>query len=440
MVAQAGLGAIRIVDANGSGDFTTIQDAIEAAEHFDTVVVRPGLYYERIRFNGTIVAVTSEDPNGNKITILDGGGSGEVVTFANSEVEPAGLRGFTIRNGETGVFCRGKDTSPLIENCLITTNETGVRGEDMPNPTIANCVVENNFSSGISKCSGLIRASVIQKNGGVGIAECHSEVVSSEIRGNEGGGFLRQFGDVRNCLIVGNQGHGYALYEDGSEVMPMASYARVVNCTIVGNSSDGVYLKGTTENGAHPVLQNCILAYNGGCGVYAWNKNPKKVEIGYSCLWGNSKDGLRADNDQILIVTDCLEDDRPWFVDSGYWNDGTWVEGDYHLMSTVGTWDPSQGWVQYPRNSPCLDRGDPSMATGDEPLPNGGVVNMGAYGGTLEASMSGGPVPICTEFPEMDFNRDCKVDLVDLGIFLEHWLECNLDPNGAGSTVAEHVD
>jgi hypothetical protein len=40
--------------------------------------------------------------------------------------------------------------------------------------------------------------------------------------------------------------------------------------------------------------------------------------------------------------------------------------------------------------SPCIDAGDPNCLVGDEPIPNGGHINMGAYGGTAEASKSGG--------------------------------------------------
>jgi L-ascorbate metabolism protein UlaG (beta-lactamase superfamily) len=38
--------------------------------------------------------------------------------------------------------------------------------------------------------------------------------------------------------------------------------------------------------------------------------------------------------------------------------------------------------------SPCIDAGDPNSPIGDESGPNGGLVNMGAYGGTAEASKS----------------------------------------------------
>jgi hypothetical protein len=64
-------------------------------------------------------------------------------------------------------------------------------------------------------------------------------------------------------------------------------------------------------------------------------------------------------------------------------------------------------------------------------MQHGGRINMGAYGGTAEASKSEGPKPMCTKYPEMDFNHDCKVNQVDLDTFMQHWLECNLDPEDA---------
>jgi len=43
--------------------------------------------------------------------------------------------------------------------------------------------------------------------------------------------------------------------------------------------------------------------------------------------------------------------------------------------------------------SPCIDRGNPNSPVGDELDPNGGIINMGTYGGTTEASMSIGQLP-----------------------------------------------
>ena len=63
---------------------------------------------------------------------------------------------------------------------------------------------------------------------------------------------------------------------------------------------------------------------------------------------------------------------------------------DYHLKSYAGRWDPgAEAWVYTDTEiSPCIDAGDPDDSVGEEALPNGDLVNSGAYGGTAEASKS----------------------------------------------------
>ncbi len=58
---------------------------------------------------------------------------------------------------------------------------------------------------------------------------------------------------------------------------------------------------------------------------------------------------------------------------------------DLHLKSVVGHWTPG-GWVSDGAISKCVDAGDPASDYSLEPQPNGGRVNLGAYGNTPEAS------------------------------------------------------
>jgi len=73
--------------------------------------------------------------------------------------------------------------------------------------------------------------------------------------------------------------------------------------------------------------------------------------------------------------------------------------------------------------SPCIDAGDPNSPIGYEPFPNGGIINMGAYGGTAQASKSYFGTPLCETIIAGDLNGDCKVDLADVTILMRHWLE-----------------
>ncbi|RLI99161.1 MAG: hypothetical protein DRP08_07515, partial [Candidatus Aenigmatarchaeota archaeon] len=63
--------------------------------------------------------------------------------------------------------------------------------------------------------------------------------------------------------------------------------------------------------------------------------------------------------------------------------------GDFHLKSQYGRWNGSV-WVIDDVTSPCIDAGDPEDDYSNEPEPNGGRINLGAYGNTPEASKSSG--------------------------------------------------
>lgn len=77
-------------------EYPTIQAAIFAANTLDRVLVSPGVYFEHIDFLGKPIEVASAE--GAAVTVLDGAGSGPVVTFQSEEGPSSVLRGFTIQN------------------------------------------------------------------------------------------------------------------------------------------------------------------------------------------------------------------------------------------------------------------------------------------------------------------------------------------------------
>lgn len=91
-------------------------------------------------------------------------------------------------------------------------------------------------------------------------------------------------------------------------------------------------------------------------------------------------------------------DSAPYFAQPGHWDpmgtpddadNDVWVDGDYHLKSQAGRWNQTtRTWITDDVTSPCIDAGDPDTSVGEEPAPNGNVINMGAYGGTIEGSKS----------------------------------------------------
>ncbi|GAG24433.1 unnamed protein product, partial [marine sediment metagenome] len=103
-----------------------------------------------------------------------------------------------------------------------------------------------------------------------------------------------------------------------------------------------------------------------------------------------------------------------------------WVDGDYHLKSQAGRYAPTtQSWVYDDVTNPCIDAGNPLSPIGAEPFPNGGIINMGAYGGTTEASKSYFGKPPCEIIVAGDVNGDCVVNFLDFRLMALHWCEDN---------------
>jgi len=85
------------------------------------------------------------------------------------------------------------------------------------------------------------------------------------------------------------------------------------------------------------------------------------------------------------------------------------------LLSERGRYLPMYGlWVLDEVSSPCIDGGDPMVDPTEERQPNGGVLNMGAYGGTACASLSEWQM-------KGDLDTDGVVNMIDFGIFAEYY-------------------
>jgi parallel beta-helix repeat protein len=236
-------------------------------------------------------------------------------------------------------------------------------------------------------------------------------IINNVIKGNYGGAIDCYYGAsprIINNIIVGNggSGHGGGIYCYGEGSSPL-----ILNNTIADNY-EGWHAGIDSTGGASPMSINCIL----------WNNSDNLVgcTATYSCI----EDGDKGEGNIHSI---------PMFVLPGHWdNAGTpddpwddfWVDGDYHLKSQAGRWYVNEGrWTRDEVTSPCIDAGDPASPIGYEPFPNGGIINMGAYGGTAEASKSYFGEPVCETIVAGDINGDCKVDFKDFAIMAFHWLK-----------------
>ena len=230
-------------------------------------------------------------------------------------------------------------------------------------------------------------------------SECGLTLVDCTLSGNGAehrSGALENYradAALTNCILAGNRS------ERGGATGNVGSRVAFTNCTFYGNRDpNGSAIACWAHEGSCPSdvrVSNCILWDDD---PETWNEDGSSIAVDYSDVrWGWDGDGVGN------------IDDDPYFAGPGSWNmngtrvdrsDDIWIDdGDYHLNSEAGRWDPSDPngpWVKDEVTSPCVDAGDSNCCVAFEPCPNGGVINMGAYGGTAEASKS--PSGVCATY------------------------------------------
>jgi len=299
------------VSSDGSGDYPTIQQGIDAAENGDVIILSDGIYTGQgngeIDFKGKSVTLRSEKGPAN--CILDCRNTGRAFYFHSGEDAGSVIEGLTIRNGHVAGGCNGgaiycQETSPTVRNCIFTANTADVGG---------------------------------------------------------------------------------AIYNS-------AGTPRVANCTFVGNSAvlGGAFFE--TESGVAEIT-NSIFRDNSGGQIYG-----QATSVSYSDVQHGYPGPGNIDAD-------------PVFADS--------ANGDFHLKSIAGRIDAGgENWLYDDRvTSPCIDAGNPGCALGDEPETIDNTrINMGAYGGTGQASRS----PENWALPG-DLTNDGGVDFKDYAVFARYW-------------------
>jgi hypothetical protein len=435
------------VDDDGPADFNTIQAAIDDANDGDVVEIQPGTYTgagnRDVNFAGKAIAVRSTDPNDPNVvaaTVIDCQASysnmHRAFYFGSGEGPNSILEGLTITDGwgqkGGGILCEA--SGPTIRNCTFYANYCdplhggGIAIVAGSSPVITDCVFDRNW--GITRGGGMACV-----NSSALVQGCVFVGNIQEICCGCGGGMYLENAQatIKNCLFVGNTstwlpGGAIAIWYGSAPVVS------IINCTFVGNlagSYGGAIYGGS---GGQHILTNCIFwankaEVNRGDHIYAMDGI-----ISYCDIEGGW-DGPGVVNSSLVDGGGNIDAD-PCFAELGYWTDpyntpdlwqdDVWVAGDYHLQSGAGRWDPnSESWVLDDVTSPCIDKGDPNSPVGAEPDPNGGRINMGAYGGTAQASKSPTcwDASACAGQPYGDATCDGAINLADLFALKIYWAQ-----------------
>jgi len=278
-----------------------IQDAVEAAEAGDMVLVTNGIYDTGEAMtpscscsNRLIITknITVKSVNGPKNTIILGKGPLGYRAIRCVYMTAGILSGFMLTNGHTltpgfssswGDECGGgaymENGSGLITNCVIIGNTANEYGGGVYYGRVINCIISSNWAyNGGGTAFSTVDNCLFTRNAGHGGGAAFYGIISnSVITGNNacnGAGF--ESSKIFNCIISGNT----ALIYGG------AAYKSTINrCIISENAAQ--YGGGVTDGKVY----NCEITKNFGWeggGTYGGRINNTKIVGNYAYLAGGT--------------------------------------------------------------------------------------------------------------------------------------------------------
>jgi hypothetical protein len=382
-----------------------IQDAVDAAEPGDEVVVTDGVYQSggREAYPGAgttnrvavIKPLTVRSVNGAAVTIIRGRPMPDPIrgVYLTHQAMPTG---FTIVNGGTfkagaGVF---SESTAVVTNCVITGNAAsfGGTGGGAAGGTLNDCVISSN--------------SAMLSGGGASGATLNNCDVHHNHAGGDGwqglgGGVSGSI--LKNCSLRENTAvTGGGAYDSTLE-----------NCLVVHNSASqdggGVAIECTFRDYLFPELKNCTIAGNSavqrGGGVWSWS-----CECGhFSCDEVGCTVPAKLSN-CIVHNNHAPEGANHSGILGGYVGTGSYLVGGQMFYSSTTPlptngfgnianaplfMDAAAGDFRLQSNSPCINAGRNTAAPAGLDLDGklrviGGTVDMGAYEFQSRPSLSFG--------------------------------------------------
>lgn len=334
-------------------DAPTIQQAIEMAQQGDRILVRPGVYNERIDFLDKALVLRSTD--GPSVTTIDSmgvpewtkgwtflEGSGATIRNVGPGAKPIEVQGFTVRGASTDqfgfrldhAFGVHSDASGRIENCHVVENGGGgVRGPLV----VVNCVVSGNGGpfGGVSWTGAGIHGALVVRD----------TIVKSNQAYDTGG--IYGVGVVDGCVVRGNFG-----YEGGGGA-GISETAYVVRTWVHSNGWCG-QMYGHVGQGLWNVglVERSVISGHNCSSTFPWDSYIAGTAVRSSILIGNT--------------TNLYGDVSYSYVEGGYPGVGN-IEGDPLVVNAAGL-----DFSLLP-GSPLIDAGDPNS-----PLdPDGTIADIG---------------------------------------------------------------
>lgn len=240
----ASRGAVHHVDCTGSGEYLTIQEAVDAAAAGDTVLVAPCVYEEQVTVAGKHLAIQGAGSGVTEITTADSGHTLKFMDFWARSTDPVArseVSDITIgRSGSYQGSVRVEEGYVVFRDCVLA-RETDVGSDTHGSAEFHECDADEVIVGGVGDRVIVqdSRVGTLYAGGGYsgiyyyGIAESHSSTIGTL---KVTGGTASSDGDTASVVWV--EAH--------------------IDCYSTLEASGGSFGNVTLEGGGEVTLEDCI--------------------------------------------------------------------------------------------------------------------------------------------------------------------------------------
>jgi parallel beta-helix repeat protein len=310
------------VSLDGNGDYTSINEAINNAEAYSTIIIKPGTYQESILIN--------------KPLQIMGEGEKEQVIIENNDLHCLGMNTdyalvrkmtFNRKAGEPEKDDYGVNIPQgnlILEDCEITSESLaciGIHGVDTA-PEIRRCLIHSSVNgSGVyfyENAKGLMENCEIYENtlSGIAISDGSDPVIKDckvyKCKANGIYVYEKAKGKIENCQVYSNELSGISIHKEGDPYITQCTIydgglfvyengiGTIENCNIVGTKvGAGIEIR---EKG-NPYIANCKIYDGNSSGVYIHNYGIGTME---KCeIYNNAFHGFAIVNYGDIYLNEC---------------------------------------------------------------------------------------------------------------------------------------
>jgi parallel beta-helix repeat protein len=230
---------VLIVEKNGGGDYTTIQEAINNALDGTTIFIKKGVYNEILTIKKPLILI-GESKESTLINPISDKNKYAINIAATNTV----ISNLSINNQGPGIYTSGiriAASNVKISNCDIYDNPIGIAIWTSDN-TIDNCRFWGCTDEGIALL-------------GTSYSDCSRNIISNCIFTNNCDGIEMQYSsnnDIIDCEFYENTHTAINAIAESNDKN------KIIGCNIYNNNVNGIYFSSSSNN----QIMDCLISNN----------------------------------------------------------------------------------------------------------------------------------------------------------------------------------